>query len=967
MNKLAWKYHFISYVLLQLLLAGAPMSVSGQGFPFIRSFSKTEYKGGTQSWDFCQDADGILYVANNEGLGEFDGTAWNMHPVLNKTIIRSAVVDHKGRIYTGAQGEVGYFFPDAFGRLQYTSFYKQLQQLKRRPEDFWNGLLTPDSTILFQSSNQIIELQEARIKSVWFPSGNFIYMQRIGNQLIAQDSRRGLLLLKPGGETQLLLPIPENDLEIVSILDRKNEAPLVCTRNGKLFIWQNQQLIPWKTAAATYLLQHRIYTATQLTNGMLAFGTSQGGVVVLHPNGSTRIILTRKNGLQNNNILSLFADRQGNLWVGTDNGLDYVQINSPYSFLVPDGDLEGTAYSAAFMDKTAFLATSNGIYSGKQDASGTWASAPFSLIPPTQGQAWSVQHIQGELLIGHHEGPFVFAQGNAQRIGDRKGTWTFVPLERNPNLLLCGAYDGIYLFERKGSTWIKKMKYPGLNESCRILALENDRQLWVAHPYRGIFSVRFSSDYMQAQIRFFNAENGLPSDNLNHAFKIGDEIVFATENGLYRFDKLKANFERYPVLDDVFTSYERVKYLREGYQGEIWFAADNDVGYLKPENTSGSLHYKRIVLPFLRGKLVGGFEFIFPFDPQTVLFGADKGFIFLNKSIKPSKQGKLLLREIRLTNQGDSLLFVSRPGIQGTSQPTIQLKSWENSLRFKFVLPDLTLESGIQYRWRLLGVSSQWSAWSSENQKDFAQLPPGKYQFEAEARAAEGQQVSSTSCSFRIYPPWYLSKTAWLIYLFFTAIGLLLLVVIPQRRFKREKEQLTITHQREQEVQQLQVEAAQKEVQLIREAKLQDEIQFKNQELAATTFHLVQKSEILHNTSEQLVEISRQCSDEPTRKAILSVIRDLTQPDQLDKDWEVFAQRFDQVHANFLRRLKETFPQITPKDQKLCAYLRLNLSSKEIAPLLGISVRSVEVSRYRLRRKLDLETEENLTEFLLKF
>ncbi|MFM8449201.1 MAG: helix-turn-helix transcriptional regulator, partial [Haliscomenobacter sp.] len=73
------------------------------------------------------------------------------------------------------------------------------------------------------------------------------------------------------------------------------------------------------------------------------------------------------------------------------------------------------------------------------------------------------------------------------------------------------------------------------------------------------------------------------------------------------------------------------------------------------------------------------------------------------------------------------------------------------------------------------------------------------------------------------------------------------------------------------------------------------------------------------------------------------------------------------VHAHFLRRLKERFPQITPKDQKLCAYLRLNLSSKEIAPLLGISVRSVEVSRYRLRRKLDLESEDNLTEFLLQF
>ncbi len=86
----------------------------------------------------------------------------------------------------------------------------------------------------------------------------------------------------------------------------------------------------------------------------------------------------------------------------------------------------------------------------------------------------------------------------------------------------------------------------------------------------------------------------------------------------------------------------------------------------------------------------------------------------------------------------------------------------------------------------------------------------------------------------------------------------------------------------------------------------------------------------------------------------------------LDKDWEQFSGHFDQVHMDFLHKLSEQFPKLSPNDYKLCAYLRMNLSTKEIASLMNISVRGVEASRYRLRKKLNLTTETNLTDFLLR-
>ncbi|NDB02453.1 MAG: hypothetical protein EBY38_02115, partial [Flavobacteriaceae bacterium] len=83
------------------------------------------------------------------------------------------------------------------------------------------------------------------------------------------------------------------------------------------------------------------------------------------------------------------------------------------------------------------------------------------------------------------------------------------------------------------------------------------------------------------------------------------------------------------------------------------------------------------------------------------------------------------------------------------------------------------------------------------------------------------------------------------------------------------------------------------------------------------------------------------------------------------EDWEFFEQAFNHADKKFFKRIKEKHPALTPNDLRLCVYLRLNLSSKEIAPLLNISARSVEIKRYRLRKKLDLERDINLSEYVI--
>jgi DNA-binding NarL/FixJ family response regulator len=163
-------------------------------------------------------------------------------------------------------------------------------------------------------------------------------------------------------------------------------------------------------------------------------------------------------------------------------------------------------------------------------------------------------------------------------------------------------------------------------------------------------------------------------------------------------------------------------------------------------------------------------------------------------------------------------------------------------------------------------------------------------------------------------------------------------------------------------------ETSEQTIDQLKNENLKTQIQFKNQELASTTMHLVQKIELMRSIQGELKKLTQSDKAIPRlKKDITKIIRKLNSDEQLDNEWEQFARHFDEVHSNFLKRISETFPQLKPNDHRLCAYLRMNLSTKEIAHLLNLSVRGVEASRYRLRKKISLDTNINLTEFMMRF
>ncbi|MEL6943746.1 MAG: two component regulator three y domain-containing protein, partial [Bacteroidota bacterium] len=172
-----------------------------------------------------------------------------------------------------------------------------------------------------------------------------------------------------------------------------------------------------------------------------------------------------------------------------------------------------------------------------------------------------------------------------------------------------------------------------------------------------------------------------------------------------------------------------------------------------------------------------------------------------------------------------------------------------------------------------------------------------------------------------------------------------------------EKEQELIAIEREKE----------QALRALKEEKMLGELQLVKKQLAASVMNMVAKNEFIETIKEELNNVKEKGKSADMRKSLERIVKDIDSTLRLQEDWEQFQYHFEQVHGDFLSRMTTQFNDLSPNDQKLCAFLRLNLNTKDIANLMGISLRGVEVARYRLRKKLDLQKGQNLAKFILEY
>lgn len=960
------RYLFLMFQAMFLLAPTGYGQKVNIGVPPIWNYSRKVYGAATQNWDAAQDKSRQMYFANNDGLLRFNGSSWKTFKVSNNTIVRSVAISEDNRIYTGAQSDIGYFYPGPDGVLKYTSLIGLLPPDHRSFEDVWD--------ISFQNGHVYFRTN----RSVFEYTGKEIRIHTDGTEILSMfRSPRGLLLQKAdyamyaleNKEFTSLAKINGLESPVTGIIEWTNDTLLLTSLKNGIFYLTGSASGKWSTKYDQLLIEKRIYTSSKLKDGTIALGTSLDGLIVLDKQRRIFRHLTKKHGLQNNNILNTFCDADGNLWLGLDNGIDCVVMDSKLSSIFPDGEFHATGYSAAVCEDQLYLGVSNGAFvspwkSYYDPEEGTL----FQRVVNGDGQVWGFTMLDNKVLMGHHEGAFQINKNIADPISKEPGTWIYIPL--NDDYMMAGTYTGLVLYKKHLDEWVFDGKINGIHESCRIMVKDADGSIWVSHPYRGLYHVVWNEEKKyDPEIKFFDQSGGLPSNLNNYVFNVAGKAVFGTEKGVYRFDYTQKRFVQDTSYNRLIGADHRVKSMKEDVKGNIWYVTDDEVGLLLVDDLGVKKEVRKKLFPELQGKLVGGFEFIYPIDQHNVLFGTEEGFMHYDAHPEADEQSPLtiVLESIRAGRNQDSVLFGGYylpDMVHGISEPQ-ELEANMNSLSFSFSATEYKTPALVEYRSKLEGLEDEWSPWSRDNRRDFSSLGAGHYTFMAQARLADGSLSNIITYLVRIRPPWYKTATAKIVY------GLIIMGCIAgfylrqRKKFESEKAHLTVTHKEKEALAIREAEISKAALAEIQNEKLEVEIKYKNQELALTTMHLVQKAEILLALQEGLHNIHNKVSSPEERKEIQHLINLVNFDVKLDEDWEHFARHFDKVHVDFLKQLREQFPQLSTSDLKLCAYLRMNLSTKEIAPLLNISIRGVEGSRYRLRKKLGLPNDANLTEFIL--
>ncbi|TVQ12800.1 MAG: hypothetical protein EA364_07965 [Balneolaceae bacterium] len=941
-------------LLVFALLIGSNQAVIAQISYHVSNYTFSEPRAGNQNWDIAGDGSQRIFVANNYGLLILENASIRLYELPERTIFRS-VAYIGGKIYTGSFEDFGYWEPDETGDMRYRSLVPLLDNPEMNNDEIWK-IVEHQGKVYFHSFGSIYCYDYEKVYRL-DTDGSFMFLHRSGDEVYTQRIGGGIYRLK----RDVFESIPGSGIfsneETKSFAGLPDGSILIATSGG-LHTYDGQQFRTWQADLSNEVTVNKINTMVRTSNKII-IGTILNGLYIFDLNGNFLKNINTANGLQNNTILSLAADPYDNLWVGMDKGLDYIAFDTPINTYRDPSLGIGSVYTAALYQNELYIGTNQGIYWLKRDNDGYFYDK--TLIPDSQGQVWFIKEIDGLLYSGLNDGTYQIQNKLLNKISSVDGGYNLKPYQHgNQQLLLQSTYSDLVVYRKGGQAWEQAYTMSGFSTPARFLEFDHLGNIWVGHSVKGIFQLQPNIHFDTiVQARRMGPDQGL-NKSTNRVFKLDNRILVPSADSLYQWDSINDRFLPFTDLDDYFTEKGSVRNIVPVGNQRFWVIKQNEISLFEIHFNSIRLIYR--LLPGMYGfELMEGYENVIPLTDKLHLICLDDGFAILDldKTDRPGyPQPMVQIQSARAaSDQGSSFMIqTDKPG-------PAALPYHKNTIHFNWTTTQIA-GNRTYFQYRLRTMEEEWSPWSAATSISYLRLPSDEYTFDVRSIGPDGQLTPTVSLAFIIKKPWYFSTWAYIIYaVLFISFILAIRLLISRKRWRARGKELELERER----MLLEKELAEKEIIKLTNEKLQTEVEHKSSQLATNTMAIMRKNDLLNTIKAELLNQKQELGDRLPRKYITQLTNLIDRGLQDEHEWEVFEQLYDQAHGDFFKRLKQEYPQLTPSDLRLCAYLRMNLSSKEIAPLLSISVRGVEERRYRLRKRLNLSTDTNLTELIMTF
>jgi DNA-binding CsgD family transcriptional regulator len=909
----------------------------------IKNFTKKEYKAANQNWSVDFSENGFMYFANHKGLLEFDGASWQLSTLPHETILRAVYVDSDSLIYTAGYLELGYWKMAKTGKLYYTSLNHLADAHFSKNDEFWN-IAKLDDKVYFQSFSKILVFADSSIIPLEF-SGYANYMTRIKDKIMVAVSGQGIYSLD-GYNPVPLIDNPEFDVSSIRfIIAYKEDQLLIGSSTNGIFVWDGMELKQWNNEWTPYFRKNEVNRAHINKNGDLIIGTITDGILVFDREEQLVSHYNSTNGLQNNTVLGITCDSFGNIWLALDNGIDFIAADTNHNFNIEHIPDVGSVYDAAFFEGNLFLGTNQGLFFRNiNDGKGS-----FRLIPEVQGQVWFCKVIDDYLLVGFNGGIVSIKNQKINLISSQTGGFCIKEDPFLPSVYMVSTYNPLVRIALEAQSFREIGIAKGFWDLIRYVEFDHRGNIWASHMHRGIYKLQLNPQRDSIiSTDYFGEKSPFGKDHNIHVFKIENRIIFTTGDSLFTYDDISDTIVSYNSLNvqtGIFASAHRII---EAPDHHYWFITRNEIGLFHIHNNVAKLINVIPRILFQSNGLIDGFENVYPTGPNRAIICLENGIATVELTpIHPSGiiKFKPVLREITLS--GPRVADID--GVVKEGLVTIKYKHQNIRLRYSF--PHYT-HFPISFRSMLKGIDNDWKENHTGAVFNFDRLPEGTYEFLVKAVDPWGNESQQCIVKLEVLPPFYMSSVAKAGYFI---MALALFFGLQARSINRTKKN-----------ERRRLEKREQELIRLRNEKLNNEVEHKSKELANLTMAIIKKNEFLMNLKEIFAHQKEQLGSRYPDKYFNNVTGKIDDNITNTDDWNLFETNFERAHEQFLQKLKDLFPDLTPKDLRLCAFLRMNLASKEIAPLLGISVRGVENHRYRLRKKMGLDHDDNLIEMILK-
>lgn len=914
----------------------------------IRNFTPSEYGAGIQNIDFAQNRDMTLFVANNLGVLAFNGNQWKTFARNTGKKQRSLAFDRlSSRLYVGSQGDFGYFTD----QWDYVSLLEKVPENQRDFDEVWDVYII-GSNVLFCTFQGIFRFDGQNISVISHKDG-FDRTFLVKNKLFTQSQKSEFFEV----DGDKLIPIGKSlgPKRTVAGVVRNEAGYLVIYNSGEIELLSGSDSRVIYPDLANALSRKYVNHVSQISDGRLVISTQQAGIFIYDMQTRQLENIAVESGLLSNACLRVFQDHTGNLWVGMQNGIALIDIRSPIRLINKNIGLEGSGYEAFETDAGTYYTTSNGIYFQPQ-------GKPESLfLNGTEGPAYGLNQINSKLYAGHHTGLFLLENGTASKVLTTDGLWHVKLLSSNPQYAIGGTYSGLHLFQiDTNGDLVPIQKIKGFNESSRFFEEDAKGRIWVGQYYKGLYLVNLNETLLEAEITKISDTTKLPIQQYIFLSRVDDEIYICTTKGIFKLDQKTDRIEEENIFSKTVGSSWIYQFVQDK-QKNVYVHTENSMYFFKKVGPS---NYAEVPSSLFLARLSFNNDLLSASQnvKNGVIFNANEGFIFYN----PDLEDRVLLTKEPLVSKvisvaEDSVLHFQKPfGDRPLEIDPIRITEGTQVLQFIVESFLFGVVNNQNFRYRLSGFDKDFGAWTNSFVKEYTNLKVGEYEFEVQTIGSQGEIITSKPLRVLVTPPYYKSTYAIIFYIFLCLIFLYVLYQIQRQYYRGKQAELEQSRRKE-------IEKKQNELQQIKDEQLKSELQHLNTLLASSTMNLVVKNEFMENIKEEIRLATKTGKVEDKQAALERIFKEIDSTLKVQEDWKQFEYHFDRVHGDFLSRLTSEYRELTPGEQKLCAFLRLNMDTKEIANLMGISLRGVEVSRYRLRKKLGLDSHQNLSKFILEY